>query len=400
MKLELFVHGVPKGQSIWGKNDDHIYIQNFYTSRNDETRFLVQVRDVKGERYCYYSYLKYNNIAAFDGRPGAYFGLSLRLDAYCLDVIGIYNILETIYKRYIVGNILNYEKTKSKFLISDFQSKDDDLKKIQEHIISLIKLSLLPNDFISLKDFVFSGSNSIMEVNLIDCTKENVLSVISENSALAISPFYPTIKDKNTKKQIEEQLSLLKKTQEENIAKLQLDNESKIKNCKEEVRLFQQKNEELNEALQKSINDMQILSSENSRLKQVVEENKKNSDVQKTVATLREPLTKLAKLVGQEDTSYELSSTYRYKETDSWWEKTRKIVLPILHTILLLAIVLYCSFCVSNSQSNKKGNTISKTSVVALEKEIQKVSTDSLHNGNLNVSNNDSIQIMQNDKNK
>ena len=400
MKLELFVHGVPKGQSIWGKNDDLIYIQNFYTSRNDEIRFLVQLREIKGERYCYYSYLRYNNIAASDGRPGAYFGLSLRLDAYCSDVIGVYNILETIYKRYIVGSILNSEKTKSKFLITDFQSKDEDLKKIQEYIVSLIKLSLLPSDFISLKDFVLAGSNNIIEVNLIDCSKENVLNVISKSSAIAISPFYPTIKDINTKKQIEDQMVSYKKKQEGEVARLQLENESRIKGCKEEIRSLMQKNEELNVILQKTINDRQSLSTENKRLKQLLEENKKGRDVENTVATLREPLTKLAKLVGLEEPAHDRYEKYHYEEKWSWWDKIRKIILPILHTILLLIIVLFCTFRVINSCDAEENKRVNQLSVIATKKEINKEGVSSLRIDSLNTIQDDSISITQNDKKK
>lgn len=378
MELDIFIHGVPKGQSIWGKEDDPIYIQNFYTSREDETRFLVQLRDVKGKSFCYYSYLKYNNISAFDGRSGAYFGLSLRLDSYCSDTIGIYNILETIYKKYIVGSFLNGDKTKNKYLITDFKSKEVEIKKIEEYIISLIKLSLSPSDFMSLQDFTLASSSSIMEVNLIDCTKENVLNVIKKSSAIAISPFYPTIKDLNTKKQLEEQISSFKKTQEEVITRLQSENELKIKDCKEEALLYQQKNDELNTALQKSINETNLLTSENKRLKQIIEENKNSKDVERTVATLREPLTKLARLVGSENSSYEEFNMHRHTKKETLWDKTRKFILPILHTILLLVIVLLCSFRVSNYLDSKK-NSNSFSQIHTMATKANKDSTQSVN---------------------
>ena len=90
MDLELFIHGVPKGQKIWGKaENDLAYIQNFYTQNNDETKFLVEIRSTKDTTFCYYSYLKYNNVVASDGRAGSYFGMTLRFDVYCADIVTI-----------------------------------------------------------------------------------------------------------------------------------------------------------------------------------------------------------------------------------------------------------------------------------------------------------------------
>ena len=119
MEVELFIHGVPNGEGFWGKEDDRNYFGTFYDHSTDEVKFLVQNRASKGKLYCYYNYLVYKtvgsptpNVVAYDGRDGSYFGLSLRLDAYCKDVMNMYRILDTIYNIYVCGSLLKMEKSK------------------------------------------------------------------------------------------------------------------------------------------------------------------------------------------------------------------------------------------------------------------------------------------------
>lgn len=45
MDIEIFVHGVPNGQSFWGKEEDRNYFGNFYgQSNSDAVKYLIQTR--------------------------------------------------------------------------------------------------------------------------------------------------------------------------------------------------------------------------------------------------------------------------------------------------------------------------------------------------------------------
>ena len=50
MNVEIFVHGVPYGESFWGKdNDDRDYFGVFYDqSCSDRVKFFIQTRSYKG----------------------------------------------------------------------------------------------------------------------------------------------------------------------------------------------------------------------------------------------------------------------------------------------------------------------------------------------------------------
>ena len=56
MDIEIFVHGVPNGQSFWGKEEDRNYFGNFYgQSNSDVVKYLIQTRSSNGKTFCYYN---------------------------------------------------------------------------------------------------------------------------------------------------------------------------------------------------------------------------------------------------------------------------------------------------------------------------------------------------------
>lgn len=373
MDLELFVHGVPKGQKIWGKaEDDLAYIQNFYTQNNEETKFLVEVRNTKDTTYCYYSYLKYNNVVASDGRAGSYFGMTLRFDVYCTDVVTIYNILDIVYKKHIVGHLLSGESSKNKFLVADFAKDSSELKEVESTIFSLIRLSIANTDFLNLQSLQTGKEGALLEVNLLDCTKENILSVIRKCSKVAISPYYPTIKDKNAQKNIKEQMAAYEKTKEKEIEDLRNSLQQQINRSTTERNSLQQKVDELADAKEKLTASVSSLEKEKQSLQGRLRTSEERKNASELVVSLREPLTKLAKIVG---TSEEHDHSHRYEnsehEYDNHESKTSKLkdfFFPILHTVLLVIIVVYCSFRTYSEMVNKEPKNV-KT-------EIQRVSAN------------------------
>ena len=197
MDLEVFIHGVPNGQKIWGKNDDLPYIQSFYgRSDNEEIKFLIELRNINSRNYCYYSYLKCRNIIAFDGRSGSYFGISIRIDEYCADFINMYRLMDVVYNKYVFGYILNSNGESIKYLASDF--RDDICNGIKHAIETLIRNLFNDKDFTNdLQRIRIVNSNRIGKINILDCTRENVWNYLAHEGVIAISPYYLSIKENN-----------------------------------------------------------------------------------------------------------------------------------------------------------------------------------------------------------
>lgn len=371
MDLEFFVHGVPKGQKIWGKDDDLSYIQNFYAPNNDETKFLVEIRTVNGKNYCYYSYLKYNNIVACDGRAGSYFGMTLRIDEYCADVVGIYRLMDIVYNKYVIGCLLSIEVNKIKFLVSDFQTKENEIKGMLEAIMSLIRLSIIPSDFVTnLQQFQILKVNSAPEVSLQDCTKEYIWDIIRKCSKVAISPNYQTLKDKNIQKRIEEQMAEFSKIKECEIADVKSLLEAKnnqLTNLNQQVQqLFSD-----NEGLRSNVDALKL---EKQKLENRIRLNEDKKTIAQIVSTLRDPLMKLSKIAGVQDKNYEggtneedVQDIEPNKNTSISQSVMRKF-FPIFNSFLLIIIVVLCSFRACNKTDNEETDKFYDQTKEMLEK--------------------------------
>lgn len=197
MDLEIFIHGVPDGQKIYGKKDDLPYLQSFYgRSDNEETKFLIEFRNLNGRNYCYYSYLKSRNIIAFNGRPGSYFGVSIRIDTYCTDFVNMYRLMDVVYNKYVLGSVLSLNGENLKYSVPDF--RDNICSSIKQAIETLIRNLFSDNDFRSeLQRIQIVNSNRIGQFNILDCTKENVWNLLIKDSKIAISPEFQTRKEYN-----------------------------------------------------------------------------------------------------------------------------------------------------------------------------------------------------------
>lgn len=215
MDIEIFVHGVPNGQSFWGKEEDRNYFGNFYgQSNSDAVKYLIQMRSSNGKTYCYYNYLVYQNVIGSDGREGSYFGLSIRFDAYCKDFMGIYKILDTVFTAHVLNKILKVQNGNYKYIIADFVSASEMMGNIKEAIWQLL-LSTLSNESVcGLGNFAVGGG-SLPTGNLYEITANDVEATVKQYGKIALSPYYPTVREKGMAQQYDSKLQSVKQQYEE-----------------------------------------------------------------------------------------------------------------------------------------------------------------------------------------
>lgn len=294
MNVELFIHGVPQGQKAWGKDDDRDYINNLYTKATENTKFLIELRTVKGKNYCYYSYLKYNNVVASDGREGSYFGLSLRFDQYCVHALRMYQLLEIVYGRYIVNTLLAEGAGRIKFLVSDFDSKDKEIKEIETVVMSLLQQSFfIESDFQSLASQPIASSGKTSFISLYDCTDENVRNAIKSSMKVSISNDYPTYKEQKMQQEMENKQKSFANSKENEIRGLG----STI----DDLRSRNDKQSAENKALKQQIEQLkQQIENLNRQCKEL--DKRKTieqliAEIKTPLSNLQEPLNKLAAYV-------------------------------------------------------------------------------------------------------
>lgn len=192
LNINLFVHGVPMGQKIWGpKGDDQIYISSFYGPKWDAPEVMkIDVMTFGGVLYCYYSFVKGQNVFDSQGRAGSYFALTLRVNAFYADVQNVYHILKAAYDKICVGLCVQETNGSAKFMLADFQSIDKELKGLEKRILDYIGEFSIGNDLIDLSGYTSNSQNVVFSFNLHECTNEVASNAIKQCGKLMVSPWY------------------------------------------------------------------------------------------------------------------------------------------------------------------------------------------------------------------
>jgi len=222
LKLNLFVHGVPKGQKIWGpQGEDRIFLESFYSRKPSvEAQLQVDVIQIGGNLNCYYTYLRGGNILDKDNRQGSYFALTVRVNAFYNDLFNMFNILDATYNKFILRTILTSDESSTRFIVDDFRQSEEKLQGIEKDIINYLSSFSISSDFISLDKFAVNAKSESRNINLLDCNNKSVLNYIKEKGNISVSPSYPSEEIRSIKLQSQQQISEEKKKSEQEILRI------------------------------------------------------------------------------------------------------------------------------------------------------------------------------------
>ena len=206
MTVDFILHGVPNGQDFWGASDDSHYFSTFYVQKSEKEYLTIEARKVSGKSYCYYNYLKYNNITGADSRAGAYLGITLRFDAYYKDILNIYQLFEIIYNN-LLDTILVKNGESIKFKVAKFEAADSELNDIKKKVVNLIQLSATAKDFVALNDSFFKNEDKTISAFLLDCTPDNVVQALKKYGKVEVSKYCPSINESKKMRSIEDRFT-------------------------------------------------------------------------------------------------------------------------------------------------------------------------------------------------
>lgn len=192
LNINLFVHGVPMGQKIWGpKGDDQNYLSSFYGPKWGVPEIMiVEIMTFGGIPYCYYSFIKGENVFDAQGRAGSYFALTLRMNAFYADIQNIYNILKTTYQKMCVGLCVQDTGNAVKYLCSDFQSVDSKLRNIEGHILTYISEFSIGTDIQAIENLRGVKNGRTQNINLFECHGNIAIETIRKQGKLLVSPCF------------------------------------------------------------------------------------------------------------------------------------------------------------------------------------------------------------------
>jgi len=252
LKLNLFVHGAPKGQNIWGpKEEDRTFLESFYSRRSTiETQLQVDVMKMGKETHCYFTYLKGGNIVDVENRPGSYFGLTIRINAYYNDLFKMYSILDSSYQTFILEKILTANESSTKYLIDDFQQYDDGLKELEKQIINFLSTFSNSSNFINSESFATNSKLASLNLNLLECTNKNVLNYIKEKGSVSVSPIHPSNQFLEYTRKKDEEVEKLKLETQKHIGEEKRKSEQQIQSLKAEYSTADKKISDLNRQIE------------------------------------------------------------------------------------------------------------------------------------------------------
>lgn len=206
MEVELFLHGTPKGYNFIGKSDEFSYCSTFYTNQNENEKIVVELRNIGNTTYCYYTYIKSQNINSADSRPGGYIALTVRLDSYCRDIIAFYFILKAIYKKHIVGIFVQEVGDTTKYIVESLSSKEGELDNMMRTLVQLLSLQIPSAEFSKIRYETIPNQRGSIQLSLFDCTNESLLNAIKKFGKVSVSMSYPSARERNLRVKMEADL--------------------------------------------------------------------------------------------------------------------------------------------------------------------------------------------------
>ena len=426
LNINLFVHGVPMGQKIWGpKGDDQRYISSFYGPKWDAPEVMkIDVMTFGGTQFCYYSYIKGQNVYDSQGRAGAYFALTLRVNAFYADVQNLYNILKASYDKICVGLFIQETNGSTRFTLPDFLSIDKELKDLENRILSYIGEYSVGSDLLDISGINVNGQASACVFNLHECTSIAATKAIKQCGKIMVSPWYLSenaaktvekYKDEmmETSKKAQQELLLLQQNSRQQINEILEKSEKEIatvksKNQEELIRLRERNEEELNrikEDCDRRVNEVKqsyadvddklrsLNNSNREKDREIAElkaqSRKKDKELQNYISRIRES----GHQVGLSDTNLTQPG---FKEP-SWLYKNKKWVYAGCVFFLLLLLVGLILWAVIVDPKDKQ--LVSPKNVVYNEKNTTQ-NNDSIISGyNIQIKElktpNDSISLGQ-----
>jgi hypothetical protein len=337
MKANFYIHGVPKGQDVWGSEQDRDYIKSFYSASYAESvRFVVEI--IPAKKRAFYTYLRAKNVFGSENREGSYLGMTISLEGvYCTDNESLFALFDTIFNKRIIGSILQSNSGNLRFTLPAFDGKSKELESLQSEFLK--QLDSFAEDLEKI-DSTFTGSanGQIAYYNTSEVDSSNFFSVLKQTLKVYISPEYAT-KDAQIaalKKQVDPEKVKNKQLSEDNAeleVKLSAATEKGKRNDAEiaSLRSDKQKLEEENKGLR----------NENASLKSELERNKAKSSIERSVGQIKQPLEELLRGVRKivPTSSYDEPYHHQHHSGGDFEQTTLQKALVIARDVVMVVIL-------------------------------------------------------------
>lgn len=279
MNVEILIHGVPDGQDYYGIAEERTYAELFYDNSAESVKFVVETKTTGNNASVYYTYLRYKGMVGYGGRPGSYFGLTLRIDKYYQDVIHMYNMLEMVFKKYVVGVLLAPLAESYKYTVPNFASKKAEIEQLQQGLAQLIQGTCAWSKFVDVDKSFIHPDAAAASCNIADITENTMTAALKKYSKVVLSPDYKLNLAKEYEKKIQEV--------EGKGGGLVAEKEKKLVEKEEEIG-------KLKATISSQKNQIEALQTTVRQKETEILQNKKNSQLSQMISGIKEPINSLA----------------------------------------------------------------------------------------------------------
>lgn len=194
--IRIYVHGRPQGQDIWSPKDDatdHFYLEPFLDSRVGGDVQSAMIVDV-WQKHIYYTYIRCKTVIEKTQRPNAYFAITIRFDdVYTKNVSTLYNLLERVYNKVCLGNLITSEDGQERFVVSQLSEKSVVLQQMASIISQNVEKVIAPTfSALSVSSDTNETAPKLYSLNDVDSP---VFITDSFKHRVVVSPYYKS-KDK------------------------------------------------------------------------------------------------------------------------------------------------------------------------------------------------------------
>lgn len=364
MDVEVFIYGTPTGNCFYGKADEKIYFDTFYNG--DKANYLsVKIRKAGDNKvYCYYNYLVYQNVIGKQGRPDSFFGITLRLDTYCLDIQNIYRILDTVFNSYVKGELLESVGSNHKYIVDNFDDTSK-LKFIEKSLIDLFSQTFNGKGdicFTTIDNTFTLEGGKLYTLNLYDYSNENIFQFIKETGQIRISPYYPTIEISRWQQQHNKQLEEIRQ-QHESDRRTDLEEKNKLHNSLSEER---NKNSNLQAELEQKDKEIEQLS---GKIKNIERAN----EIEQLVEQIKIPIEKLWGCIGDTAPVVINGVVRQGRKWYTWLFEFIRKSIPFVNMILIIVVLLCLSGYIQSNLSEDEETVRLMEKINSLEDEKKKL---------------------------
>lgn len=191
------------------------FFKRYYNGKRDIDEFRIETRQVNGKSYVYYTYILGANV--YDGqnmRPGAYMGITIRLDQYYVRARNFYLLIDSFFHSYW-ENVLPQNGSDRYFKVTNFESLTKDLEKLE----ALIMNCFSPNDLKPLQSIVYNATP--IDINVGEADDTIVYNSILQNGNVSLSFLHEVSAISNIQQQIDSKVN-------EAVATVKLDYQNKL----------------------------------------------------------------------------------------------------------------------------------------------------------------------------